>query len=349
MINRRDFLRRTGTLVVGGSLLTVFPPACSTWRDSPLVKRKFMAMGSFVEFTVIEKNKKLALDAIDSAMAVFRQVDNLMSIYKSESEISDVNRKAGIEDVKVAGEFMEVVQKSLEFSIESKGVFDITVLPLIDLWGFRDKKNLHVPDKKLIEYALEGVGYTKVKPNPSAGTIGLTSKNTSIDVGGIGVGYTVDKAISVMKEKGIQRVIINAGGDIYVMGTPEGENGWLIGIQDPLRNNKIVASIRLKDCAIATSGNYEDYVELDGHRFGHIFNPKEGAPSESILSSTIVAKTCIEADALSTTTFVMGSKEGVAFTDARLNTECVLITSSMQSGKQYEYACSSGLKDFNIL
>lgn len=348
--SRRDFLRQTGALVIGGAFLTVFSPACSKFRDISTVKRKFDSMGTYVEFTILEKDKEKALGAIDAAMGIIRKIHYLMSVHDSLSEISEVNRKAGSENLKVDQEFIEVVQRSLDFSKETKGLFDITVLPLLQLWGFMNRGTPHhIPDEKSIEHILEGIGYDKVEVNPGEGTIGLTSSRASIDVGGIGKGYAVDRAVSILKEKGIRRAIVNAGGEMYLLGAPEGEAGWLIGIQEPMRNDKVVATLRLKDMAVATSGNYETFVEIDGHRYGHIFDPRMGMPSEQALSSTIIAGTCTEADALATSIFVMGAKKGVAFIEARPETECVAITSSAQNSKQYEYTCSCGLKDVCML
>ena len=348
IIGRRDFLRQGSAILAGGSLLTVLYPACGRMESLPLVKRSFMSMGTFVEFTIVEKNEQIAIDAIEAAKSVIQGVHDLMSTHESSSQISDVNRKAGIEAVKADREFVEVVKNSINLSRETNGVFDISVLPLLELWGFR-AQSLRIPDDKIIQKTLDAVGYEKIQLDESEGTIGLSNRYSSIDVGGIAKGYAVDKAIEVLRAKGIKNAIINAGGDIYLMGAPEGENGWLVGIQDPLQSDKVIATVRLRDKAIATSGNYENFVQIEDHRYGHILDPKMGRPSEKLYSATVISSTVTEADALSTTTFVMGAKEGVAFIENRAGTECALLASSQLDKSGMEFKNSNGLKDFQII
>lgn len=348
MIGRRDFLRQGSAILAGGSLLTVFYPACGRIGNLPLVKRSFMSMGTFIEFTVLEKNKEFAADAIEAAMSVMYNVHDLMSTHESSSQISDVNRKAGIEAVKADHKFVEVVKNSIRLSRETNGVFDITVLPLLELWGFREKA-IRIPDDKTIQKTLDAVGYEKVQLDESEGTIGLSNRFSSIDVGGIAKGYAVDKAVDVLREKGIKNAIINAGGDIYLMGAPEGESGWLVGIQDPMQSEKVLATVRLKDKAIATSGNYESFVQIEDHRYGHILDPKMGRPSEKLYSATVISSSVTEADALSTTAFVMGEKEGIAFVENRADTECTLLASSEHGKNGMEFKNSNGLNNLHIL
>ncbi len=344
---RRDFLYRSGTLLAGGSLLTVFAPACSGIGSSPMVKRSFIAMGSYIDFTVIEKDQEKAAKAIDAAMEAVYRIHNLMSTHESASQITEVNRKAGSEKVKVHGDFLNVVQNSLAFSRETNGKFDITVQPLLELWGF-SQKAVSLPDDKRIRKVLESVGYNNIEVDPAEGTIGLKKRHTSLDVGGIGQGYAVDRAVEILKAHGIENALVNASGDIYLLGAPRGESGWLIGIQDPLNTEKVVATVRLSNMAIATSGSYENFVNIDGHRYGHILDPVTGRPSEQLLSTTVVAKTTTEADALSTTTFVMGKEEGISFVENRQDTECALIAYGA-SPNDLSFHTSKGMDNLHIL
>jgi thiamine biosynthesis lipoprotein len=148
-----------------------------------------------------------------------------------------------------------------------------------------------------------------------------------MDLGGVAKGYAVDRAVQALRSHGIERALVNAGGDIYAMGTPEDEEGWRIGIQHPCDPRKLAAAFRVRDQAVATSGNYENAVSVNGERIGHLFDPHSGRPANPILSATVVAPSAMEADALATASFLMAEKDSRSFVNSHPRTAALLIAS----------------------
>ena len=196
------------------------------------VNESSLLMGTVVEITVQRKDPTVARKAIQHAFDEGKRTENLLSIYKKDSEISMINLKAGLEEVKVSGDSLYLIEKALYYSELSDGAFDITVGPLIELWGFRNGE-MKVPDKTEIEKVLPLVNYKNVSINRENSTVKLEKPGMKIDLGGIAKGYAVDRMIGVLKRDGIKEAIVNAGGDIYALGNPAGKSDWRIGIRNP--------------------------------------------------------------------------------------------------------------------
>ena len=197
----------------------------------------------------------------------------------------------------------------------SGGAFDITVSPIVALWGFFREKG-HVPPDKEIEKLLPAVSYKNIVVKKNAetkksGTVFFKDIKTQIDLGAIGKGYAVDKALEIIKKCGVDNGCINLGGNIYVLGTPPGKNAWKIGVQHPRNVNEILGYLELKNEATATSGDYERFFEFNGKRYSHIINPQTGRPVSGTIATTIVAPTGTEVDVLSTIVFVLGREKGL--------------------------------------
>jgi len=278
-------------------------------------------MGTTVEISIYPSDEK----ALEEAFNEIKKVDNLMSIYKEDSEVSSLNRQGEME---VSSETLKVIKKALEFSQISGGAFDITCKPLINLWK-KAKKEMKVPGEEEINKALSSVGYEKIilKGN----LVSFKEKGMQIDLGGIAKGYAVDKAIEVLKKKGIKRALVDAGGDLYVLGeSPEGEK-WQIGIQDPRHQDKIFSVIKLKDKGVATSGDYRRYFTIEGKRYSHIVDPKTGQTVEDVpMSVTIVAPEATTADALATGIFVLGPEKGMELLNSLPEAEGMIISEGMK-------------------
>ena len=290
------------------------------YRLKPL-KQTEMIMGTLVEITVIPANDK----AIKEAFEALKKVDALMSTYKEDSEISILNREG---KAQVSEETLEVIEDAIEFSELTDGTFDITCRPLISLWN-KAKKEEKVPTEMEIEEAISLVGYQRIILEGNQ--IRLEKKGMQIDLGGIAKGYAVDKAIEALKKNGIKRALVNAGGDLYTLGTdPQGEK-WQIGVQDPREEDKIIDIIKVKDKAVATSGDYRRYFTLEGKRFSHIVNPKTGLTVQDVpMSVTIIGPDATTTDALSTGVFVLGPKEGMKLIDSLPEVEGMIISEGMK-------------------
>ena len=260
-------------------------------------KRTEMIMGTLVEITVLPANEK----AVKEAFNEMRRIDALMDIYRENSEASILNREG---EARVSKETLEVIKKSIEFSRLTRGAFDITCGPLVNLWK-EAKKNKEIPTAEEIKETISLVGYKKLILEGS--WVRFKEKGMQIDLGGIAKGYAVDKAIEVLKKNGIKQALVNAGGDLYALGKASQGEKWQIGIQHPRQEGKILTIIKVKDEAVATSGDYQRYFMLKGKRFAHIVNPMTGWTVQDVpMSVTIIAPDAASADALATGVFVLG-------------------------------------------
>ncbi len=290
------------------------------YRLKPL-KQTEMIMGTLVEITIIPANEK----AIREAFEALNKVDALMSTYKEDSEISILNREG---KAQVSEETLEVVEAAIKFSNLTDGAFDITVRPLLDLWK-KAKKEEKVPTEEEIEEAISLVDYQRIILE--ANQIRLEKKGMQIDLGGIAKGYAVDKAIEALKKNGIKRALVNAGGDLYALGTDRQGEKWQIGVQDPREEDKIIDIIKVKDKAVATSGDYRRYFSLEGKRFSHIVNPKTGLTVQDVpMSVTIIGPDATTTDALSTGVFVLGPEEGMKLIESLPEVEGMIISEGMK-------------------
>lgn len=290
------------------------------FRARPL-KETEMIMGTLVEITVIPANEK----AIKEAFEAIKKVDALMSTYKEDSEISILNKKG---EAQVSGETLEVIKDALRFSELTGGAFDITCRPLINLWK-KAKREKKIPTQEEIKEAVSLVDYKKIILEGNQ--IRLKKKGMQIDLGGIAKGYAVDKAIESLKKNGIKRALVNAGGDLYALGNnPQGKK-WQIGIQNPREKDKILDIIKVKNKAVATSGDYRRYFTLEGRRFSHIVNPRTGMTVEDVpMSVTIIGPDATTTDALATGVFVLGPEEGMKLIESLPEVEGMIISEGMK-------------------
>ncbi|MBI5216694.1 MAG: FAD:protein FMN transferase [Ignavibacteriae bacterium] len=338
---RRKFLRLSSLLTVGASLipLKIFSKEILQLKE---INRAAFTMGSIVTFTAYHEDERLCNNAIDEAIKEMKTIDKLMSVYDVNSHLSLVNCHSIKQEIAVDFRIIEVLEHARKFHQLTGGAFDVTIEPLMELYGFRDDKSLHhFPTDKQIAQVLDGVGFHNVsfssnfertttnpktqnskhlisnrKPeteNSKLGVVNLLHENTRLDFGGIAVGYALDRAVNILKRHGIESALINHSGDIFSLGTPPYEDAWEVGIVDPQNTEEIMTTVKIKNQALSTSGNYQNFIELNGKRIGHLLDPRTGRSASSILSGTVIANTAIEADAFSTGMFVMGKKEATQF------------------------------------
>ncbi len=282
------------TLVVLISAILFFIPKPEN-LSKKLFKEEYLALGTYLQVISPDKDAgKIVFDEI-------KRIESLLSKYDPDSEVSRLNR-TGV--LKTSPETFYIVKKSKEFYSLTNGAFDITVAPLVDIWGFTEKK-YEVPLETNIIKTLKLVGSDKIILREKDFVIQFKTSGMKIDLGAIAKGYAVDCAVKKLKEHGIKSCLINAGGQIYCLGDRLGKP-WRIGIKNP-RSGKVRGKLRLRNRAIATSGDYEQYFFKDEKRYTHIINPKTGFPVENAIASvTVLAPDSTTADALSTAIFVLG-------------------------------------------
>lgn len=267
-------------------------------------------MGSKFEIILVDKDSLSAETNIDKSINEIRRIENLISEWKPETQISEVNRNAGIKPVKVDPEVFALTEKGIYFSKLTDGAFDISIVAMDKIWKFDDSMN-ELPSEESIKNSVKNVGYQNIILDKTNSTIFLKNKGMKIGFGSIGKGYAADKTRELMKSLGVKAGIINASGDISAWGTQPDGKPWAIGINNPFKDDKIAAVLYLKENAVTTSGSYEKYAEIHGKRYSHIMNPKTGYPSTGLTSVTIVGNNATMANGFSTSIMVLGKKEGL--------------------------------------
>ena len=297
--------------------------SCSQQKKA--LTRETFVMGTKAWITIYSGDRSGAEKAIKDSFRELYRIDAAMSNWKKSSEISILNDSSHGMPVKVSQELFALVDSSFEYSRLTSGAFDITARPLVLLWGFERAGGVEqddtgaerhgedidapsskrTPSKKQIEKTLQRVGYERVSLNADSLTITIP-EGMSLDLAGVAKGYAIDRCRSIIEAEGFTSALINLGGNIYALGTPPEASGWKVGIRDPRGSADIVGYLLLKDEAVATSGDYENFVEINGKRYGHIIDPKTGYPADGVLSVTVIAPSGLASDALSTGFFVLG-------------------------------------------
>lgn len=279
-------------------------------------------MGTVFEIVTYDGGRGRATAAIDQAFQEIVRLDDVMSNYKPQSELSRLNRKAHFHPQTVSRDLYRVIEQSLEYSRMSAGEFDISVGPLVDLWKAQQRGEQTVtPEAE--KKARQCVGFKNIELLPPSG-VAFRSSCLRIDVGGIGKGYAVDRAAEVLRSHGIHRALVNAGGStVYAIGTPPKELGWTIELRDP--SGKVRPQVVLKDNSVSTSEQTAPGL-LSRRSGGHIIDPHNGEPSKSPAAVSVVAKTATASDALSTTLLLVGPGRGKALISALPGTAAVWIS-----------------------
>ncbi|MEE8328866.1 MAG: FAD:protein FMN transferase [Thermodesulfovibrionia bacterium] len=277
-------------------------------------------MYTFCTITVVSPSEEKAREAIEAGFTRIKRIEQLLNFFSSESEITAINKASGGRPVKVSQETLEAIQRAVEIADYTDGAFDPTIAPVIRLWGFSEKsQESSIPSADKIKNALRFVDYRKIKINMSASEVFLEKKGMELDLGGITKGYAADMAIEAIKAKGIKAALVAIAGDIKGFGLKPDLKPWRVGIQNPrLSDDKseggeedIFASLRLKDKAISTSGDYQRFFIKEGKRYHHILDPRKGYSASDVISVSVIAPNGYMADGLSTGIFVLGREKGI--------------------------------------
>lgn len=278
----------------------------TTASSTQPVSQEIFAMDTYMTVTAYGDN---AQKGVTDAVAEIQRLDNLLSIGKEDSEISKLNKSGS---AALSDDTAVMVAKALDLYNSTGGAFDITVLPLMELWGFTTQE-YYVPTEDEIQSALQRVGADKLTWDESTKTLTLGDKQ-EIDLGGIAKGFTSSRIMEIFKKDGVTCGMVSLGGNVHLLGTKQDGSAWRVGIQDPNNTDDMLGVLEANDCAVITSGAYERNFEKDGVTYHHIIDPATGKPSNSGLTSvTIVSKDGTLADGLSTSLFVMGKDKAIAY------------------------------------
>ncbi len=311
--------------VIGVLIIMVLSTGClnsSLFAPKPYKETQFL-MDTIVEITAYGPN---AEQGVAAAFAEFQRLHTLTNNFDENSQLSKINQMAGKSKVLVDPDLMQIIVFSQEVSEKLGDSFDITVGPLTKLWGIGHKGE-YIPSQAEIDKVLPLVNYHLVQLDPANHTVYLPKEGMSLDLGGIAKGYATDKAIEILKAKGITSALVNAGGDVRVIGNKPDGKPWRIGVQNPRQDDGISAKLALSQWdTMETSGDYQRFIMKDGIRYSHILNPRTGWQPREVASVTMVNNSSTYGDILSKPIFVLGVAKGLEILKQFPGTEVVIVT-----------------------
>lgn len=314
-------LRLTLILSIAAGACTAVPAP-----ERRLVERTQVAMGSQLRLAAWTADEAATLAAFDGVFREFERLEALLSVWRNGSDVLRLNAGAGETPIAVSDDTIEVLTAAKEAGDRTQGKFDITFGALADLWKFDHDQDNVIPDRRSVEARLPLVDYTQVQVDRAAGTAFISRRGARIHLGGIGKGYAIDRAIALLRERGLADFLIQSGGDLYVSGRND-DRPWKLGIQDPRgAEGTSFATIEAANATVSTSGDSERFFIKDGTRYHHLLDPDRGEPARLCRSVTIVATRAILADALSTGVFILGPAAGMALVESMPGVEAVIVS-----------------------
>lgn len=290
-----------------------------------IYKRVLKLMGNRFEITVVADDPVWAEECIDEAVKEISRIEKLFTTFNESSQTNLINRNAGIAPVKVDKEVYELIERSKKISAVTQGAFDITYGSIDKrLWNF-DKTMTSLPDPVTAKKLVRLINYRNVILDENDSSVFLKEKGMRIGFGGIGKGYAADRAKSVLQKKGVKSGIINAAGDLSAWGYQPNGKPWTIGIADPNATRQLFSSLEITDTSVATSGNYEKFIVIDGKKYSHTIDPKTGLPVRGIKSVSIICPNAEIADAMATPVMIMGIRTGLDMLNQMKNIEGIII------------------------
>jgi thiamine biosynthesis lipoprotein len=299
-------ITRIGVVLLAG-LALMLGGARGATGELVRLEKSSEAMGSTFSVVVYGSDRARLESAADAAFGEAGRLDRLLSNYLPASEWSEVNRTAGLGPVRLSTELFQLLSDCMQYSQQSGGAFDITVGPLMKVWGFyRGEGGLPQPAE--VRNALARTGYRHVRINSEAQTIQFDRPGVELDPGGIGKGYAVDRMVDVLKGKGVGIALVSAAGSsIYGLGAPPDEpRGWRVTVRDPKNVKQPAAEVFLKNTSLSTSGSYEKFFWAEGRRYSHIMDPRTGYPAQGASSASVVAPRTIDSEAWAKPYFILG-------------------------------------------
>jgi FAD:protein FMN transferase len=294
-----------------------------------LHRRTCKLMGNMFSLTIVAEDVTWAEHCMDLAVAEIRRIESLLTTFRDDSQTNAVNQQAGIRPVGIAREVFDLITRSIRISELTQGAFDITYGSVDKrLWNF-DQSMTSLPDPAVARQAVRLINYKNILLDEANSTVFLKHAGMRIGFGGIGKGYAADRAKQLLVRLGVRSGVVNAAGDLTVWGRPADGKPWTIGIADP--DTKVpFSSLALADSAVATSGNYEKYVVIDGKRYSHTIDPKTGLPVTGVKSVSIISPMAELSDALATPVTVMGPRAGLNMINQMKGVACIIIDDENQ-------------------
>jgi thiamine biosynthesis lipoprotein len=287
-------------------------------------KKKVSLLGSPFEITVVAKDSIQGNFFIDLAIAEVKRIENQISDWIPTTQISLVNKNAGIQAVKVDSEVFDLVTRAIKISELTDGAFDISYASMDKIWKF-DGSMKTMPTEEAIKKSVAKIGYKNIILNPKDQSVFLKLEGMKLGLGGIGQGYIADKVKDKLVANGCVSGIVNVSGDINAWGKQSNQKSWTVGIVNPINKNKVFATFPLENSSVETSGNYEKYVMFNGIRYSHIIDPRTGYPAQGVVSVSVFAKQTEIADALATGIFVLGVEVGLDLVNQLKGIECIIV------------------------
>jgi len=311
LLSRRRFLMSLGLLAGAGAAAPLLARVGDAGAATVEVSRP--GLGTWIRIVARDRDRARATHGIERAYEAIGRVDAQMSVHRADSELTRVNRAAGAAPVPAGADLLEVVGRAREAAVRSGGVYDPTVLPLMRAYGFYREGtpgSRGLPADRDVARSLAVTGWRGIAieraGERAAGRLGLEKQGAGLDLGSIGKGWAVDRAAGALRASGIRSGLVDIGGNVYGLGTPGGrDDGWAVGVLHPV-TKQVDRVFVLRDAAVATSGNYEQYRILSGIRVGHLFDARRGRPADGHLSASVQARTGVESDVMSTAAFLLG-------------------------------------------
>ena len=292
---------------------------------SDVYRKVLKLMGNRFEISVVADDPLWANECIDEAVEEIRRIEKLFTTFNESSQTSLINRNAGLAPVNVDNEVFELIRRSKKISGITQGAFDITYGSIDKrLWNF-DKNMTALPDPGVAKQRVRLINYKNIILDEKNGTVFLKEKGMRIGFGGIGKGYAAECAKALLQKKGIKSGIVNAAGDLTAWGYQPDGKPWTIGIADPNASREIFSHMNITNTSVATSGNYEKFVTIDGKKYSHTIDPKTGLPVTGIKSVTIICSNAEIADAMATPVMIMGIKAGIDMVNQVKGLACIII------------------------
>lgn len=299
--------------------------ACPSLFAQVARQRTTTLMGSRWDITIVAKDSLTAEQNIDTVIKEVTRIEYLISDWKPQTQISQVNQAAGISPVKVDKEVLDLTRRAVAISELTAGAFDISFAAMERIWKF-DGSMTQIPSPEAVAKAKAKVGYRNIIIDTVASTIFLKEAGMKIGFGALGEGYAADVCRAMMQAKGIEAGIINGSGDIGAWGKQPNGLPWTIGITNPFRVSQVYAVVPLQKGSVTTSGSYEKFAEIDGRRYSHIINPATGYPATGLISVTVFGPSTEMCNAFSTSIMVMGKKAGLKLLKKYPEYSCVMVS-----------------------
>lgn len=288
-------------------------------------KRQAKLMGNAFEITVLAKDEAWAFEKIDIAIQEIKRIESLLTTYDESSQTNLINQAAGEKAVKVDKEVFNLIQRANKISQLTDGAFDLSYGSIDKkFWNF-DVKMTELPDAKTAKENVKLINFKNILLNEKELTVMLKEKGMRIGFGGIGKGYAADKAKQILQKEGVESGIVNASGDLTTWGYQSNNKAWTVGIANPDQKNTPFSYLNITNMAMATSGNYEKYIMIEGEKYSHTINPKTGFPIKGIKSVTVISPNAEICDAMATPISVMGIKAGLNLINQLHQVECIII------------------------